>query len=95
MATAEDLEERLAQPFSIIYLSSQDRDAALRTNRQQVMLRAARRGFLADGTTTFILAVEEALGRNGEAEPLRRKKLAARNSWEARNRELATWKPAV
>ena len=44
MATSEDRGEQLAQPLSIVCLSSQDWDTALRTNRQQVMLRAARRG---------------------------------------------------
>jgi hypothetical protein len=58
---------------------------------------------LADGTTTFIQAVEQAFGRNGEAERLRRKELAARNSWEARtlrllelvHRELEALRPAA
>jgi glycosyltransferase involved in cell wall biosynthesis len=39
---------------------------------------------LADGTTTFVQAVREAVARNGEAERLGRKELAARNSWETR-----------
>ena len=58
---------------------------------------------LADGATTFIRAVEEALRGNGEAERVRRKELAARNSWEARtgrlleivHRELEAFRPAA
>jgi hypothetical protein len=202
MAVAEDRRQRLAQPFSIVCLSSQEWDAAVRTNRQQVMLRAARHGhrvlfvetghflgkhlwsllrrrgrrllvwrvfaaeevapgcswarrttsclgvsdsrrgdyehfaeaaerevaalpnayarscfpfklyeylaatkpvvpsglpelpgmepdiLLADGTTTFIQAVKEALGRNVEAERLRRKELAARSTWETKTEPL-------
>lgn len=56
MASAEEKAQRLEdaptglrdarpeQQFSIVCLSSQRWDTALRTNRQQVMLRAARRG---------------------------------------------------
>ncbi len=58
---------------------------------------------LVDGTTTFIQAVQRAVGRNGEAERLRRRQLASRNSWEARTgrllelvrRELETRRPAA
>ena len=43
---------------------------------------------LVDGATTFIQAVQRAVGRNGEAERLRRRQLASRNSWEARTGRL-------
>jgi glycosyltransferase involved in cell wall biosynthesis len=43
---------------------------------------------LVDGTTTFIQAVQEAVARHGDAEQLRRRQLASRNSWEARTGRL-------
>jgi glycosyltransferase involved in cell wall biosynthesis len=43
---------------------------------------------LADGTMSFIQAVQEAAGRNGNAELMRRKQLASRNSWNARTGRL-------
>jgi glycosyltransferase involved in cell wall biosynthesis len=43
---------------------------------------------LVDGATRFIHAVQEAVGRNGEAERLRRRQLAARNSWETKTEQL-------
>jgi hypothetical protein len=43
---------------------------------------------LADGTMSFVQAVQEAVARNGEGERLRRKELAARNNWEARTERL-------
>jgi glycosyltransferase involved in cell wall biosynthesis len=43
---------------------------------------------LVDGTTSFIQAVQRAVGRNGEAERLRRRQLAARNSWETKTEQL-------
>jgi glycosyltransferase involved in cell wall biosynthesis len=58
---------------------------------------------LVDGATTFIEAVQKAADLNGAAERLRRKQLAARNSWEARTgrllelvyKELAPWSSAA
>jgi glycosyltransferase involved in cell wall biosynthesis len=55
------------------------------------------------GTTSFIEAVQEAADRNSAAERLRRKELAARNSWETRTgrllelvyQELAACKPTA
>jgi glycosyltransferase involved in cell wall biosynthesis len=43
---------------------------------------------LADGATTFVEAVQEALGRNSEADRMQRRQLASRNSWEARTERL-------
>jgi glycosyltransferase involved in cell wall biosynthesis len=58
---------------------------------------------LADGATNFVQAAQAALGRNSEADRVRRMKLAARNSWETRTerllelvrQELETAKPAA
>lgn len=43
---------------------------------------------LADGATSFIAAIQEAVGCNGEADRLRRRDLAARNSWETKTERL-------
>jgi glycosyltransferase involved in cell wall biosynthesis len=43
---------------------------------------------LVDGLASFIEAVQEAAGRNREADVLRRRQLAARNSWEKKTERL-------
>jgi glycosyltransferase involved in cell wall biosynthesis len=43
---------------------------------------------LADGPASFIRAVQDAAGRNTEADKLRRSQLAARNSWEKKTERL-------
>jgi glycosyltransferase involved in cell wall biosynthesis len=43
---------------------------------------------LVDGATSFVKAVQEAVGRNGESERLRRRQLASRNSWETKTERL-------
>jgi glycosyltransferase involved in cell wall biosynthesis len=66
------------QPFSIVCLSSQDWRTALLTNRQQVMLRAARRGHkvLYVETGHFLARHLRALLRGGERRSLARRLLA-------------------
>jgi len=43
---------------------------------------------LADGTTAFVQAVREAAHHNGEVDRLRRRQLAARNTWETKTERL-------
>jgi glycosyltransferase involved in cell wall biosynthesis len=43
---------------------------------------------LADRPASFVEAVEEALSRNSEADRVRRRELASRNSWEAKTERL-------
>jgi glycosyltransferase involved in cell wall biosynthesis len=43
---------------------------------------------LVEGTTNFIQAVQEAVGRDGDADRLRRRQLAARNSWGKKTERL-------
>jgi glycosyltransferase involved in cell wall biosynthesis len=58
---------------------------------------------LVDGAASFVEADQKAVGRNAEADRLRRGQLAARNSWERKTdqplklvrRELDTRKPAA
>jgi hypothetical protein len=43
---------------------------------------------LVNGAKSFLQAVREAVGRNGETDQLRRRQLAARNSWETKTEQL-------
>ena len=43
---------------------------------------------LADGATSFVQAIQKAVGDNGEADRARRRQLASRNSWETRTERL-------
>jgi glycosyltransferase involved in cell wall biosynthesis len=43
---------------------------------------------LANGATAFVEAVQDAVDRDGDADRLRRKQLAARNTWEAKTERL-------
>ena len=43
---------------------------------------------LVDGSASFIQAIQEAAGRSSEADRLRRRELAARNSWEKKTERL-------